>query len=519
MPQITVIMDSDEHRLLQGMRRLADQQAKLEGGFKRVDQSRQGAFGEAAGREISAFVTQLGASLVSLNAIKSALDDLIQKRREAAEFVKSAERGFGSLAELAMGDTGELAKLHQASRDVYLKGGASSLDAAARLVYQLKSADAMSELPLFTRLFDTFGPDTEQLVGAATTMRTGFGREEAGSFRQLIAKAQVAGAPVRASAAGILDAAAQNAQLGGMLGFTDEEILAATTALTRTAGSTGEGGTQLQALLKALIENNAVAPGMSLQGALSQVGGLGLNQQQLQKWFGRVEGFKGFVALSSGEGGDLYKKTLGEVQAANSGEILDRTIRSNERMPMTVAARMARMAKARNEIGQVGIGIEEAAVQARLDDAEAVRRASGESELSNWLQRKLDAGLDAVLTSVGNRSFREGLLDSGPGGVAAARMAANPWEAMGRDEPAIETPSWRARMGRAMLDRQRELGLIDGVPDARVTGERNQQFLAGMERVIGMLEHVVNKVNDAAKGMAEAAQSARSGPSGLPKDY
>lgn len=112
MPQITVIMDSDEHRLLQGFRRIAQEQAKIEAGFmktgqaaKRVGDQQENAFGTAALGKMAAYAGGVLGIGTAIDAVTSKYESWKQRILDVSDTANQAAKEIVTLAALQEGGT------------------------------------------------------------------------------------------------------------------------------------------------------------------------------------------------------------------------------------------------------------------------------------------------------------------------------------------------------------------------------------------------------------------------------
>lgn len=223
------------------------QQALMETG-----KAGQSAFGTRALSQIKGFATGFLGLGVAIGIAKTALSDLAAEREALAEKQRAAQRGIGSLAQVAT-SRAHMEDLVTKAERLYAGGGAQSLDEAGRIIFALQSAGQVQYANLFKEMRATGlveSPDV--MAGAAQALMSTIGKGETGNVRAILSKAFGASAYSPVSAEALLQAAARGGGGAAAMGVSDEELLAAT-AMTATATRSAEmGATQVTSLLKSL---------------------------------------------------------------------------------------------------------------------------------------------------------------------------------------------------------------------------------------------------------------------------
>ncbi len=110
-------------------------------------------------------------------------------------------------------------------------------------------------------------------MAKAADVMSAMGVKETGSHEQLASKFIAAAAPVSGvSASGIALATTRAAADAKLLGLSDEELIAAVSAVSSTTGSAELAGTQVASLLKSMTEKGFVEEhkGKSLTSMLNE---------------------------------------------------------------------------------------------------------------------------------------------------------------------------------------------------------------------------------------------------------
>jgi hypothetical protein len=258
----------------------------------------------------------------AVQKVKEVFDEMNRSADEAAEKAKSAAPAMGELAQLAETPE-EMQELLGRARRVHARGGAGSLDEAARLVFALESADASSEIDMFGDLRRTgLVGDPAGMAKAAKTLQEAMGEEEAGSFADLVSKAFGASKFSPARAEEILEAASRGGTAARVLGLRDEELIAATSQVSAATGSADQAGTQVASLLRSLSRITEIGDrevdfsGMDLAGMIREIASHQLDTAELTTLLGRQEALNAYRLLEA----DLPKfgQIVEEVDAAQS---------------------------------------------------------------------------------------------------------------------------------------------------------------------------------------------------------
>lgn len=236
-------------------------------------------------KSIALYAAGFAAITAGARAAKAAIQEMDQARAEAAQRMRESEMGLGSLGQLALGDPQRERQLIEQAKQMYVGGGGPNLDTVARTLFAIESAQLNTEenRRLFTGLY---GPiqDIPTLARGAATISAAMGTEETGSLRQILSKGAAASAYAPATIPELLEATALPAATGGMLKLSDEEILAATTVMSKILG-VGQGGTAMRSLTTSLLRE-AGFKDLTLPDAIKKIGGMGFTDEQLTSFLG-----------------------------------------------------------------------------------------------------------------------------------------------------------------------------------------------------------------------------------------
>jgi hypothetical protein len=388
MAQLAVEMTGDEKRLERSIAQLTAKVVTLE---QKLAQA--GKTGKKAGADINKTMkgarSQFGAQAVgdlkkyaagwigvssAVASVKQVLNEVSAAHDEASRKLTSAEQGMASLSQLALGDQQKLTMLINQARELRKSGGAGSMDEAARIVFALESAGSMSDIGLFKNLYGVVGsPDV--FARATTTLQTAMGKGETGSIRNIASKAFAASQFAPASAEQLLEAATKGAANAKMLGWSDEELLAATALMAKATGSAEEGATTIASLGRALVKQDGFK-GLTIQQAVQQLSGMGMTDAEMQKYLGRAEAVRAFSVLRD-QGGQLGMMTS-EIAGAQQGDLVGDIIRSRFSQPELFAAWKLRQSEGAREVAEImNSGVARTLTDAQINFAKASMEAEG----------------------------------------------------------------------------------------------------------------------------------------------
>lgn len=241
---------------------------------------------DSGAKSVALYAAGFAAVTLAARSATVAIQEMDQARAEAAERMRASEMGLGSLGQLALGDPQREAELIRQAKEMYKGGGGPDLDTVARTLFSITSAGLNTEenRRLFTGLY---GPiqDIPTLARGAATISTAMGAEETGGVRQILSKGAAASAYAPATIPELLEATAMPAAAGGMLKWSDEEVLAATTVMSKTLGESRRGGTAIRSLATSLLRE-AGFQDLTLPDAIKKIGGMGLTDEQLVGFLG-----------------------------------------------------------------------------------------------------------------------------------------------------------------------------------------------------------------------------------------
>lgn len=350
---------------------------------RRVGIEQRQAFSPAS---ITAFASMANGVMGSMNKILGALRNVRQETDELGRKQRESEGGLGELAQLATSPE-DMRRLVNLSKQTFREGGAESLDAAARLVFSLQSAGALSQRELFSQLGSTkLVSDPAEFARAAATLSESMGVAETGGTRALASKAFGASQFSPARAEELLIAAAQSGVFAQQLGLTDEEILAATAVAATGIGTASEGGTAVTSLLKSLVTKGEFK-GLSLQESLGKIQASGMDDAELVEFFGRAEAAKAFGLLTSNMGN--FQRNLAAIQESERTDEVGRRLGFAEAIPELKAARLARQEEAKAQIAGDDIATKDTLADALQASLVADMRKRGVGGMRRFIKNQI----------------------------------------------------------------------------------------------------------------------------------
>lgn len=377
MAAIVVTMTPDEARLYRAQQKLIDQAKQLDAGYGKVGKSAKKAGGDSekaakqqkgfAGPEAISALTGVASGYAAVSKaigfVNQVLVESIRLKKEDAQLGRNNQRGLSSLAQLA-NTPQQFKRLTDAARQTFREGAGADLNEAAALVFQLESAGALGSRKLFSQLGARgIVEDPAKLAKASATLRAALGEKETGGLRAIVSKGFAASGFTPATVEQLLESAGRGGGSALALGISDEEVLAATAALAPKTGSAEQAGTQLAALLRSLDKAGGFQ-GKTLQQSLAKVKSLGLEGEDLFKFFGRAEAVEAYRTLTGEQQGAVYRQALGGIRKAQAEDL----VRAKLRLPGTdtaiAAAQVAQQQKAGLLLRGEGRGATENLVEA-----------------------------------------------------------------------------------------------------------------------------------------------------------
>jgi len=287
----------------------------------------------------------------AIGVATKALDSYEEKRKRASQTGRENEMALGQLAQLSGGSGAEMRRMMAGAR-ASVRGEGMSIEQAAGLQFSLESMGKGNQRGLYARFHGIADP--KSLVESVSTMQAAMGTQETGGDLQVLAKLFAASAQSKTTLQEFAPAATMAAKTAQLVGGTDEEVLGALASLSKSTKSADVAGTQIDAFARALIGKKEFE-GMGIMGAAQAIQAKGWSNARIRKFFGRVEGFKGYQNIIS-QRGEIEGNIAAMNQAGAAPEdYLAGIISSREADPMMRQLRRTRIAEGREQLGEMGV--------------------------------------------------------------------------------------------------------------------------------------------------------------------
>lgn len=320
--------------------------------------------------------------------ITKMLDAIRRSKEESANAQKASEFGMGSFAQLT-DDPKEAEAMRQRAKQIYSRGGAPNLDAAAGMVFATESINQQASLPLLEKMYaSSTEKDPRGLAFAGNAVVKAMGQDQSGDLKQVIAQAFMAsrGSPYQPSQ--VLQSAARGAEWASLNKHTSAELMASTAVISQTVapGSGKDPGTSVAALESSLQKIGSGktggspedGPGESLEEAgigtfdfrgktqlekLQMIHARKLSPADEIKLFGEKDARKAYLNIVNNQ--SEYLRMKGTIEQAKAHpEMVDRQMGLNAQDPSLNAVQMARAEQASAEVANEAAGVQKNVVDA-----------------------------------------------------------------------------------------------------------------------------------------------------------
>jgi hypothetical protein len=303
----------------------------------------------------------------------------------------------GTLAQLA-NTPEELRRLTDAAKKVRALGGAGSMDEANQFVFSMQSAGAIDEIDTFAELKNLgILQQPQEMIKFASAVRTSFGEDKTGSFRDVLNRALVAGGSSPEEAEQVLKGTARTGVSAATQGVSVDEAMAAVSLMSSATGSGEEAGTRVAAFLRGVssFTPSKSSPiqyslrGKTLRQLLEDQNLQQLAPADLQKIAGGAEGADFFgVATKNRE--QLYS-VIDATKRAKDTDLIQAKVTAVRADPVSVAASRLQIEQGRKEVQREQMGIETLnAERLQISLTESIR--TGQADFWNrWVAPQLTA--------------------------------------------------------------------------------------------------------------------------------
>lgn len=392
MADLTITVTGDEARAVRAFQKVIDKQSELarkagEAGDVTRRSADMAALSldklatkiESGAKNLATWDTAVDALRGGFETVLAVVERIVQRQKEAAQFVGASAGGLEALGQLAGGDRARMAQLTQHVRRIYPSVGGADMSVAAQLVNDVVAAGFEDQtIDLAARLYGTLGGEAGKAATGIAGLQRSMGVAETGGFELVLAKAVEA---ARTAPGGVPEIAKYASKSGGVaraVGSSDEELFAAFSAVAAAAGNPEMGGSQLSNLYTAMAKNGGMG---SLMTWVDQVGAKKLSNRDLIKLLGSDEAFRAFNALQLA-GPEVRASTarmggLSPVDLHAAGDV----------DPVIRAERFARGAEARERLSGERMGQVHRTARGLLAQDVAESRALGFPEWMIQLQQ------------------------------------------------------------------------------------------------------------------------------------
>lgn len=355
-------------------------------------------------RSFAGVAASIGVGTSAVALFRAEFERVNQIAQEAGERLKSGRVARGNLAQVVEGDTlqemqRDYAMLKQQSNLFRSEGGAESAEQADDIVFALRSTGFLQDSATYRTLGRTGlvgAGQMSEFLRAMDSIRDNFGQAEVGDSRQLISKLLAGSAITQVSAAEMGTAAAKTSGEFRLLGFTDEEAIAAVATTADQYTSPDTAADRMRALT-----NKLAAKGMSANTMEEMVGIL----TAYEKMHGSIRDIVGedesansaFQKMKQNIESGIYTQTLDKIIAENSGRQFDMKTQlltlDDDQRPLAVA----QGATGEVDISREAMGREEVLRQAIIDTQEAYDATAQKSGFERWFNNMINQTLTPAL--------------------------------------------------------------------------------------------------------------------------
>jgi hypothetical protein len=429
MGVITFKLEGDEAKAVAAFLKVVDAQKKTEDGSRQIHRQSVMTSDALTGMaraglaEMTAWVGSIASVTAAAALAKQMFTDLAAERRRAAEDIRKEAPGAGRLAQLAGGDPGKMrAMMEEADRSRREHG--LTADEAHNLQFALMSMGEEKEREYFAGFKGIADP--RGLVESVSTIKAAFGEGPTGGTRaianRMIAAAGLSKTTIEQFGPAVTIAAQTTREIGG----TDAELLGTMAIMSRATKDADVAGTQVAALEKTLIKQGLGGKGilagvdriqkvidgldpkkaikLFADNAEDLTAAAGMTDEQLEemmhgkmkpedipKFFGRLEGFKGYrlIQLQRGAIDQAVAEIAKEGQFVGEGDLAERTKAAFLAQPSLAAVKAGSITAQQLEMGREGVlGIPQLTREQTID-AEMLRSYQrGDSGLRRWFKKK-----------------------------------------------------------------------------------------------------------------------------------
>lgn len=291
------------------------------------------------------FATIAAAAQFARTAIAGAME-------EAAKAKQSQEASIDYLGELQQ-LPGNFADMKNQSKQFRAAGAVDTMNEAYGMMFQLISAGLEKD----SKLFQDVGAarilkDVPGGIKSVAGIQQSFGQEEAGDAKAILAKLLVASGVTLETVNDLGQYAPRLGASARALNFSDEESLATYSVLTKTYGKE-EAKSRTVEFMRA-IEANKIE-GKSISEAVANIAAREAKGEELRDILGgsavAIEGYR-----TTRQNMEQIKQVTADLQAANSGVLIDQKLRDSDTDPTLASSKRMRRSAGEQEVQRMDLG-------------------------------------------------------------------------------------------------------------------------------------------------------------------
>jgi len=276
---VVVEMTSDEKKLLDGLRKLREEQEKLQEGWVKTGQVSKRS-GESMGDALTGAVIKADLVRRGIDMLVSGFQEAENRAKASAAHIREMVDGIKELAALSP-TTGALESRKASVAEIVATRGADQGVAQQFVGALTRTGAGEQEIRQSAQLFDVYANPTETAVAIRKFRGQFGGRALGGTFTSAAGMLGIAGGRAGMDPGAMADLAMEPARFGAELGIAPEETLAAIATAARFTSTPQEAASQVESFYKGLISDpRGRFRGLGLEGAVGRFGGLSPTAQR-----------------------------------------------------------------------------------------------------------------------------------------------------------------------------------------------------------------------------------------------
>lgn len=333
---------------------------------------------------VTKWVAAFSSSILSINAVASAVAEVRQNARDAADELQQNSRALGEMLQLAGDDAAMGKKLIGMSNTTFREGYVQNQDQAHRLVTELKSTDQLGDRGFYSKLAVIDDPvAAAKSVGLIKEVYRGgdpVGNAQAIYSKQLAA----AGPAIGVSGSEMAAAVAEASVPAQAFKLTDEEVTAMVSRVAQVTGKGPESGQVVRAFLTTLIREGMAdrMKGQGVEPIIDAINQMGLDDSSMVDFFGNDYAYKAFSQLKDK---DALKKRIEMIKRAENTGFATKTAEMAMSFEQVAGPVRERAGKAAVSTSRTQKGTRTLTAQGIQDQRIGTMEREGYSDFSIWL--------------------------------------------------------------------------------------------------------------------------------------